>query len=322
MSPFRAGLIAVVVIAVGTYFAFSKEVPFRSHYEVSAVFHSANNVKERQPVRIAGVDVGKVVEIEHPEPGKARAVIRMRIEDEGRPVHADATVKIRPRLFLEGNWLIDLEPGTAAAKEIPDGGTIPIQQTSTPVQLGPGAHRAPVEHAQEPPDAVRRVLERARGRGRRRLPPLDPPLEGRLPGLRAGAGGHARPRRARPVRLHRRRRARGPRARPQPGAAEEPGDRLQHRGGRLRARGRQPRAGDRRAAAHAARRAARARRAEPQLPAAAPLRARPAAERARVGRDDRREPAVPAPGPAPRVPRRAARARARPAPDRAARSRA
>ena len=136
MSPFKAGLVAIVLIAVGTYFAFSKEVPFESHYEVSAVFHSANNVKQRQPVRIAGVDVGKVVSIEHPEPGKSRALIRMRIEDEGRPVHTDARVKIRPRLFLEGNWLIDLEPGSAAAKELPDGGTIPIQQTSTPVQLG------------------------------------------------------------------------------------------------------------------------------------------------------------------------------------------
>ena len=136
MSPFRAGLIAIVVIAVGTFFAFSKAVPFLSHYEVSAVVHSANNVKERQPVRIAGVEVGQVVEVEHPEPGKERAVIRMRIEDEGRPVHEDATVKIRPRLFLEGNWLIDLEPGTPAEKEIPDGGTIPIQQTARPVQLG------------------------------------------------------------------------------------------------------------------------------------------------------------------------------------------
>ncbi len=136
MSPFRAGLIAIVVIAVGTFFAFSKAIPFLSHYEVSAVVYSANNVKERQPVRIAGVEVGQVVEVEHPEPGKERAVIRMRIEDEGRPVHEDATVKIRPRLFLEGNWLIDLEPGTPAKKEIPDGGTIPIQQTARPVQLG------------------------------------------------------------------------------------------------------------------------------------------------------------------------------------------
>lgn len=136
MSPFKAGLAALLVISVGSYFAFAKAVPFTSHYEVSAVFSSATNVKERQPVRIAGVDVGEVVAIEHPEPGRQLAVIRMRISDEGRPVHRDATVKIRPRLFLEGNWLIDLEPGTPAAPELEDGETIPIQQTATPVQLG------------------------------------------------------------------------------------------------------------------------------------------------------------------------------------------
>ena len=136
MPPFRAGLIALVVVAVGSYFAFAKAVPFASHYEIEAVFSSANNVKERQPVRIAGVEVGKVVAIEHPDPGSSRAVIRMRIDDEGRPVHRDATVKIRPRLFLEGNWLIDLAPGTPASGELDDGDVIPIQQTSTPVQLG------------------------------------------------------------------------------------------------------------------------------------------------------------------------------------------
>ncbi len=51
-------------------------------------------------------------------------------------MHRDATVKIRPRLFLEGNWLIDLAPGTPDQPEIEDGGVIPIQQTATPVQLG------------------------------------------------------------------------------------------------------------------------------------------------------------------------------------------
>jgi phospholipid/cholesterol/gamma-HCH transport system substrate-binding protein len=135
-SLFRAGLIALLVIGIGTYFAFAKAVPFRSHYEISAVFHTANNVKERQPVRIAGVDVGKVVAIEHPEPGRERAVIKMRISDEGRPIHRDATVKIRPRWFLEGNWFIELRPGTPQAGELEDGDILPVQQTQTPVQLG------------------------------------------------------------------------------------------------------------------------------------------------------------------------------------------
>ena len=137
MPPFKAGLIAIVVIAVGTYFAFSKELPFRSHYEISAVFRSRQQ-RQAAPARAdrrsrRGAGGG------HPAPRArqvARRSITMRIKDDGRPVHRDARVKIRPRLFLEGNWLIDLEPGTPDTKEIPDGGTIPIQQTSNPVQLG------------------------------------------------------------------------------------------------------------------------------------------------------------------------------------------
>ena len=192
MSPFRAGLLAVVVIAVASYFAFSKEVPFRSHYEISAAFKSANNVKVRQPVRIAGVEVGKVVAIEHPEPGSERAVIRMRIYDQGRPVHRDATVKIRPRLFLEGNWLIDLEPGTPAQPEIEDGGVIPVQQTKTPVQLGQVLTALQSDTRKNLADPARRVLQRTRGRGRAGVEALDPPLGTGLSRLGHRAGGHPR----------------------------------------------------------------------------------------------------------------------------------
>ena len=136
MSPVRAGLIAIALIVVGTYFAFARGLPIGDHYEIEAVFRTANNVKERQPVRIAGVDVGKVVEVRHLEPGTEAAVVTMRIEDEGRPIHRDARVSIRPRMFLEGNWFLDLQPGTPESGELPDGGALPIAQTRTPVQLG------------------------------------------------------------------------------------------------------------------------------------------------------------------------------------------
>lgn len=136
MHPLRAGLIAIALIVVGTYFAFARGLPFGDHYEVEAVFRTANNVKERQPVRIAGVDVGKVVEVRHLRPGTSAAVVVMRIEDGGRPIHRDARISIRPRMFLEGNWFLDLQPGTPEAGELPDGGSIPIEQTRGPVQLG------------------------------------------------------------------------------------------------------------------------------------------------------------------------------------------
>ena len=58
----------------------------------------------------------------------------MRIQDKGRPLHADAQFKIRPRIFLEGNFFVDVSPGTAG-KEVADNHTFPVQQTDTPVQL-------------------------------------------------------------------------------------------------------------------------------------------------------------------------------------------
>ena len=61
MDPFKAGILLIVVIAVGSYFAFAREFPIRSDYEIQAVFHSENNVNEKLLVRIAGLDVGKVV---------------------------------------------------------------------------------------------------------------------------------------------------------------------------------------------------------------------------------------------------------------------
>lgn len=133
---FKAGLVALVLVCIAVWFAFTRELPFQGHYEVTAYFNTANNVKQGQPVRVAGVEVGEVSKVEHPEPGKRLAAITMRIEDGGRPLHRDATVKIRPRLFLEGNWFIDLEPGTPGTAELPDGGEIPVQQTAGPVQLG------------------------------------------------------------------------------------------------------------------------------------------------------------------------------------------
>ena len=134
VHPVRAGLIALVVIAIASYFAFSKDIPFTQTYRIQAVFENSNLIAPRSPVRIAGIDVGKVVEVGRYKQTKL-AVVTMEITDDGRPVHADATLKIRPRLFLEGNFYIDMKPGTPSTDEIDEGGMIPVAQTSTPVQL-------------------------------------------------------------------------------------------------------------------------------------------------------------------------------------------
>ena len=43
MPAVRAGLIAIALVAVGTYFGFTKANPFANPYKVEAVFDTVNN---------------------------------------------------------------------------------------------------------------------------------------------------------------------------------------------------------------------------------------------------------------------------------------
>ncbi|HEU4701446.1 MAG TPA: MlaD family protein [Conexibacter sp.] len=133
-TRFRVGLLAIVLIAIGVYFGFTKDVPFTHGYYLHAVFESSNNLRPGSPVRIAGVNVGKVKSVERYKSTDLTEVT-MEIQDMGLPIHEDATLKIRPRIFLEGNFFVDLRPGSPSAPEVPDGGMIGSAQTSTPVQL-------------------------------------------------------------------------------------------------------------------------------------------------------------------------------------------
>ncbi len=131
-NPIRFAIVFLVVVAIAIYFGFTKAIPFKHGYQLNAQFASALNIKPKSPVRIAGVDVGKVTGIERQ--GSA-GLVKMEIESKGLPIHSDATVKIRPRIFLEGNWFVELQPGSPSAKTLSSGATLPSTQSSDPVQI-------------------------------------------------------------------------------------------------------------------------------------------------------------------------------------------
>ena len=136
MTPLRAGLLAAVLIAVFTFFGFTKYNPFAHPFKLHATFESANNLQPKSPVRIAGVDVGMVTDVEPLSKGNGQARVTMELTKKGLPIHKDAELKIRPRIFLEGNFFVDLQPGTPSSATVKDGGDIPVQNTATPVQFG------------------------------------------------------------------------------------------------------------------------------------------------------------------------------------------
>jgi phospholipid/cholesterol/gamma-HCH transport system substrate-binding protein len=131
-NPFRVGVVFLVIIVIAVYFGFTKHIPFKHGFRLSGVFTSAVNVHAKSPVRIAGVDVGKVTSIERE--GRV-AVVHMELEPKGLPIHSNTTLKIRPRIFLEGNWFVELQPGSPTAPTLSSGATIPVTQTADPVQL-------------------------------------------------------------------------------------------------------------------------------------------------------------------------------------------
>ena len=59
----------------------------------------------------------------------------MELKDAALPIHKDARVRIRPRLFLEGGFYVELEPGSPSAPEIASDTVLPRNQTAGPVQL-------------------------------------------------------------------------------------------------------------------------------------------------------------------------------------------
>ncbi len=145
LSTFQAGLLGIVLIVLFSYLAYTKFAnPFASKFTVHALFSNANGLRPQSLVRIAGVNVGEVDSGDPVSDCKVNgqtqhqcqaANVTMTIQSMGLPLHKDATFAIRPRIFLEGNFFVDVHPGTPAAGTASNGYTFPIQQGTEPVQF-------------------------------------------------------------------------------------------------------------------------------------------------------------------------------------------
>jgi phospholipid/cholesterol/gamma-HCH transport system substrate-binding protein len=133
MSIFKAGVLAVTTLLLLVYFGFSKSNPFANPYELHATFRDVQSLKPKSPVRIAGVDVGKVTKIE--PKGVGAAEVTMELRDDALPLHKDARAQIRSRILLEGNFFVTIQPGSPSTGELNDGSTLPITQTASTVTL-------------------------------------------------------------------------------------------------------------------------------------------------------------------------------------------
>jgi phospholipid/cholesterol/gamma-HCH transport system substrate-binding protein len=104
-------------------------------YEVNAIFQTGGQLVKGANVTVGGKAVGKVKSITLTDNNMAN--VQLEINDDSlRPLHRGTKATIR--LFsMSGvaNRFVALQPGPNNAKEIPNGGVIPLDDTESPVDL-------------------------------------------------------------------------------------------------------------------------------------------------------------------------------------------
>jgi phospholipid/cholesterol/gamma-HCH transport system substrate-binding protein len=103
-------------------------------YEVNAEFSTGQAVVpgQGQTVDIAGVSVGEIGDVKL-ENGVA--IVKLNIRNKYAPIYKDAHMLLRPKTGLK-DMVVEMDPGTKKkGNELPEGGTIPVQQTAPDVNL-------------------------------------------------------------------------------------------------------------------------------------------------------------------------------------------
>jgi phospholipid/cholesterol/gamma-HCH transport system substrate-binding protein len=130
----RAAVITIIALLAIIAFVFFAEGQIgQPAYHVRADVASANGLTPGSPVRVAGVDVGKVTGIAAGPHNTT--ILSMDIDGAGRPVYRDATITIVPRLVLEGAFYVELDPGSPGEPVLRSGAILPEPQTAIPVQF-------------------------------------------------------------------------------------------------------------------------------------------------------------------------------------------
>jgi phospholipid/cholesterol/gamma-HCH transport system substrate-binding protein len=140
-APSFGRIAAMVVFALSCFglllflwLAFGGPVPLKPKgYEFHVDVPEATTLAKEADVRISGVPVGKVKDI---EPDKVTGSSDVTIELEPRyvPLRSDARAILRQKTLL-GETYVELTPGTKSAKGVPEGGKLASSQVSPTVEL-------------------------------------------------------------------------------------------------------------------------------------------------------------------------------------------
>jgi phospholipid/cholesterol/gamma-HCH transport system substrate-binding protein len=124
----------VIGTAAGFYILLQQRLPnpFQTFYEVNGAFPSAAAVVPGlgEPVNVAGVHVGEITDTSL---SNGQGIIHMEIDPKKMPhLYQDATAVLVPNTPLD-DMQVNISPGDRSAGILKSGATIPVGQTTSPV---------------------------------------------------------------------------------------------------------------------------------------------------------------------------------------------
>lgn len=140
-APSTAQLLVIAGFALSCFgillflwITFGGPTPFKAKpYEIKVPFNEATQLAQQSDVRISGVSVGKVQNIEEsPDGQQAQATID--IEDKYAPLPRGTRAILRTKTLL-GETYVELTPGNADGPQLPDGGTLASANVAESAQL-------------------------------------------------------------------------------------------------------------------------------------------------------------------------------------------
>src|SRR4051794_17163929 len=136
----RVGLLVTVALAVLMIFLFfigSEQKIFARKNEYEVRFDSVAGLAEGNPVRMSGVTVGVVKDIQLPRDPKARDVMISLMVDRkyAERIRGDSRARLKKLGLLAGDNYIDITPGSPRFPELDPGAIIPAQRQTNVDQL-------------------------------------------------------------------------------------------------------------------------------------------------------------------------------------------
>jgi virulence factor Mce-like protein len=137
-SPLLIGAVTTLIVVVAVFLSYNANngLPFTPTYDIKVQLPEASGLQKGNQVRIGGERVGVISALspyQDPKTGRVTAIVSLKLEKKVEPLPADTKALVQSVSTI-GLKYLSLERGHSA-QTLKAGGTIPVAQTSEPVDL-------------------------------------------------------------------------------------------------------------------------------------------------------------------------------------------